>query len=446
MTTAKVAIEMPELEITGDIPPNMPAVAPRDVEKTTHRTITKRAVMWLGQTCNLRCYFCYFLNRIADSKHPEHDFMTLDKAKKICHTLRHYYGCTSIDIQGGEPTIFPGILDLISYCREIGLYPTLITNGLHLAKPGVMEQFKEAGIRDFLVSLHGIGEIHDEVVCRKGAYQKIIKAIERMVECDVPFRINCTMSKPVVPILTKIAEKAIHYGANGVNYIAFNPFEDQETGIRTHENVAKYSEIKEPLTQAMDMLEEHDIEVNVRYMPLCVAEPRHRKNFYNFQQLTYEHHEWDYQSWLWTGMQPQRMKEGELTPTYRLGRGARRIYRANASEWRDWYNNSIKGKLFFNFQRFVGLVEQKLRGKHFVWRREAILRPHIDLYYQFHEGCADCASRNICDGFHGDYANFYGTDEAVPIKDHPPTDDPLHYIKDQQKVVEPEDRSWALKM
>ena len=97
-----------------------------------------------------------------------------------------------------------------------------------------------------------------------------------------------------------------------MNFIAFNPFEDQETGIRTHDNVARYSEIKPKLTEAMDILEEASIECNVRYVPLCIGEERHRKNFYNFQQLPYDHHEWDYQSWMWTGLQPQRMKEGRF--------------------------------------------------------------------------------------------------------------------------------------
>ncbi|MBI5095968.1 MAG: radical SAM protein, partial [Candidatus Hydrogenedentes bacterium] len=120
--------------------------------------------MWLGQTCNQRCYFCYFLNRIEDAHHPEHPFMTLEKAKAICLSLRKVYGNTSIDIQGGEPTIHPDILELIRYCHEIGLYPTLITNGISLAKPGTLEKFRDAGVRDFLVSLHGMGQIHDEVV------------------------------------------------------------------------------------------------------------------------------------------------------------------------------------------------------------------------------------------------------------------------------------------
>ena len=52
--------------------------------------------------------------------------------------------------------------------------------------------------------------------------------------------------------------------------------------------------------------------------------------------------------------------------------------------------------------------------------------------------------QNICDGFHGDYANFYGTEEASPITDIPVADDPLYYIRDQEKVVEEEDKAWAL--
>src|SRR5262245_34273702 len=63
---------------------------------TKHRTITRRAVLWLGQTCNLRCYFCYFLDRIESKAHPEHDFMDLDKAKEICDALVRVYGNNAI--------------------------------------------------------------------------------------------------------------------------------------------------------------------------------------------------------------------------------------------------------------------------------------------------------------------------------------------------------------
>lgn len=432
-----------ESELRDSEAPAPPAT--REFDTTTRRTMTRRGVMWLGQTCNARCYFCYFLERIGDAQHPEHPFMTLEKAKALCTTLREVYGNTSIDIQGGEPTIHPDIFELIRHCRDIGLYPTLITNGLALPKPGLLEKFKEAGVRDFLVSLHGMGEIHDQVVGRKGASGKIIAAIERMVELDIPFRFNCTMSKPVIPLLPDIARKAVEYGACAVNYIAFNPFGDQETGVRTGENVPEYLAIRPKLAEALDILEEAGIETNVRYLPLCMAEEKHRKNFYNFQQLTYDHHEWDFQSWLWTMMQPQMMKEGGFVPPILLGVGASKIYRGYAHRARDAYAaHPVIGRIALKLQHAVSHIQQVVLGKERMMRDEGRFRAVHDCKYKYDDSCGQCAARNICDGFHGDYAEFFGTGAAEPITGIAPIDDPLHYIRQQVKVVEKEDKAWAL--
>ena len=412
--------------------------------KTRKRVLTRRAVLWLGQTCNLRCYFCYFLHRIRDAHHPEHPFMSLEKAKEICKILREFYGNTAIDLQGGEPTIHPDILELTRYCHDIGLYPTLITNGLRLARPGELEKYQEARVRDFLVSLHGSGEIHDEVVGVPDAYEDIITAIERMRELGIPFRFNCTMSKPVIPVLTEVAAKAIEYGAGAVNYIAFNPYEDQEADIRTHENVARYSDIKPHLTEAIDTLEEAGIEANVRYLPLCIAEERHRKNFYGFQQLSYDIHEWDYESWMWTGGQPQRMKDGPLTPPYRMGWRARWLF-YRATRARDWAaDHPFRARVAFAGQHVIARLQQAARGKNVMYWEEAKIRARSDGGHQHYDACHRCALQGICDGFHGDYAELFGSDEATPLTDIPPVTDPRHFIASQEKIVEPEDRGWAL--
>jgi MoaA/NifB/PqqE/SkfB family radical SAM enzyme len=426
----------PTVVPSGDWPPVR--------QKTRRRTLTRRGVMWLGQTCNLRCYFCYFVDRVADAHHIEHPFMELDKAKAICTTLRRFYGNNAIDIQGGEPTIYPHILELIRHCRDIGLYPTLITNGLYLAKPGVLEKFRDAGVRDFLVSLHGIGEVHDQVVGRIKAYEKIITAIEGMRELRIPFRFNCTMSAPVVPQLPEIAQKAVDYGALAVNFIAFNPFGDQETGKRTDHNVATYASIREPLARALVLLEEHGIEANVRYLPLCMAESRHRKSFYNYQQLSYDHHEWDFNSWLWTMMQSQMMRPGDPAPPFVLGPYDRRIWHTEGTAVGDRVKkNPLVWGTAFKLQHLAGAAMRLLHGREGIYRREARLRAVLECKYRYHEGCQKCALRDICDGFHGDYAEFFGTDEARPVEGSP-VHDPTAFIRDQDKIVEPEDTSWAL--
>ena len=415
------------------------------LKKTKNRVLTRRGVMWLGQTCNQRCYFCYFVNRITDCNDPLHEFMDLDKAKRICKTLREFYGNTSIDIQGGEPTIYADILDLIRYCREIGLYPTLITNGLVLGRPGLLEKYRDAGIRDFLVSLHGIGPVHDEVVGVPGAYEKIVRAIERMCDLGIPFRYNCTMSKPVVPVIPEIARKAVQYGAYAVNYIAFNPFGDQEQGRRTRENVARYSAIKPALTEAIDILEEAGIEVNVRYLPFCMAEERHRKNFYNYQQLSYDTHEWDFASWFWTMMEPQMSKAGNVMPAFPLGFGARKIYVCDGVVLRDRYEQGcIRTRFKFMAQRILARMDQAVRGKEILCHEEAKARAARECRYIQDAVCRQCALRDICDGFHGDYVELFGTGEAAPITGVPVIDSPTFYIQQQHKFIETEDEPWAL--
>jgi len=273
---------------------------------TQHRVITRRAVIWLGQTCNLRCYFCYFLDKINTRSHPEHAMMPLDKAKSMCKTLVEFYGCNSIDIQGGEPLVWKDIYELISYCSEIGLKPTLITNGIKLANMDVCKKLKESGVYDLLFSIHGIGETYDEIVGMHGGSDRQLRAIDNLREVGIPFRFNCVLSKPVVSQLPQLAEITFSSGARAMNFIAFNPFVDQTSGKRSTETVAGYSEVMQVLTPILDEFDRRGVECNVRYFPFCVFEERHRKFCQNFQQIVYDLHEWDAASEYWTSLANQR--------------------------------------------------------------------------------------------------------------------------------------------
>jgi MoaA/NifB/PqqE/SkfB family radical SAM enzyme len=282
-----------------------------NLEFTKEKSITKRGVVWLGQTCNLNCYFCYFKDKIDDKEHPEHPFMSLEKAKKIMYTLRYVYGNNAVDIQGGEPTIYPQIFELIEYCNSIGLEPTLITNGIVLANEDIAKKFKDVGIKDFLFSIHAIGETYDRIVGLKGGSIKQMKALYNLQKYNIPFRLNCTLTKEAGNQLVDISKLAIETGAKVVNFIAFNPFADQQ-GKRNLIDVPRYSDLTENLQKSINLLEEHDIEVNIRYFPICMLDEKYRKNIYNAQQLSYDKHEWDYNSWTWTTRFNQKSNSDEL--------------------------------------------------------------------------------------------------------------------------------------
>ncbi len=428
-------------------------------KKTKKRVLTRRGVIWLGQTCNLRCYFCYFKDRITSATHPEHPFMSFDKAKNICKTLVEFYNNCAIDIQGGEPTIYGHIYELVYYCRKIGLLPTLITNALVLDDMDRCKRLKDSGLRDCLVSVHGLGDLYDGIVGVKEAHNRQLKALENLSKLDIPLRFNCVLSKPVLPQLKSVAELAFEIGATVVNFIAFNPFEDQQKeGKRSTENVPRYSEVKPYLEDAMDFLEEVGIEYNVRYFPICMVEERFRKAMYNFQQLPYDIHEWDYASWTWTSMKSQRISDMELSRPITLEEATIKpitypgLLNKLALKLRDRLNNYPK---LLNYaislnRKISSLINEKqsqksgVNSREFLYRENAKIRARDHCKYIYSPKCSQCDVHDICDGFHGDYASLFGVEEANPIILGEKITDPKYFIREQEKVVEEEDYDWAL--
>jgi len=421
-----------------------PAAKPRYLP-TWERRITRRGILWLGQTCNLRCRFCYFLDRIEDESHPEHAFMSLEKAKAICRTLVDYYGNNSIDIQGGEPTLWPGIYDLVAFCVEIGLSPTIITNAQALANRDNVERFRDSGLRDFLVSVQALGPEYDELVRREGAHARQMTALRRLQEVGIPFRFNTVLSKPALAQLPEIARLAAATGAEVVNFLGFNPFNDQETGKRSSENVPRYAELRQPLEQALDLLAAAEVEANVRYLPFCVLSERHRPAVYDFQQIPYDLHENDFASWSWTDLPAQRRGAAESTPPFRLGPrlelgGLRAPLRKLASRL------PVVGDRLHQIKQRLELRWSDRRSEQpadQLYRDDARVRAHEYTGYRHVEACSRCDLRSICDGFYLDYSELFGGEEARPVELGGAIDDPQHYSRRQAKRIHPFDRLWV---
>ena len=117
--------------------------------------------------CNLQCKNCINCSPLVGQKYlnfPEIDY------EKTCESIKYFknLGLKMVNISGGEPLLYPKIFDLIRYCRSLGLYPTVNTNGLLIPK---------IKIPDDILSLLKSGEICF-IVSMKGKYFDNSKAID----------------------------------------------------------------------------------------------------------------------------------------------------------------------------------------------------------------------------------------------------------------------------
>ena len=94
--------------------------------------------------CNLKCRYC-LRDNISVSPLPRHELIDIIRAAAQC-------GIRRLRWTGGEPTITPGFLDLVSEARELGIEEQMLsTNGTTLSQ--LARSLHERGITRVNISL-----------------------------------------------------------------------------------------------------------------------------------------------------------------------------------------------------------------------------------------------------------------------------------------------------
>lgn len=317
--------------------------------KFKKRPLTKRAIIYVGYRCSAHCIFCYYKHKKYKTWRP------IAELKQEVARYRFFYRCEAIDISGGEPTEYPDILELLSYCRLIGIVPTIITNGFRLADAATCARFKAHGVDVFLVSFFGLGKSAQEVTGIDDAAKKQQRAIAHLEKQAIDFRFNVTVHRKTVPQLVDIATFFMQTSARDISFMLFNPFNEWQEKAHIEFQVP-FSAISEEMRVAMYLLVGARKTVRVRYFPFCVLRG-YEKHVYNFMQLPYDRNEWDF------------------------------------NVWNDYFLMKPNKKWF---------------------EKEAIRKRQYEAKYVKSEQCDTCSLRYICDGMTSQYVKRFGFGEERP--------------------------------
>lgn len=162
-----------------------------------------KALIKVGYGCNENCTFCHTQDvRYIDGSAAEVR-AKIARAAELGHSM--------VVFSGGEATIRP---ELMQWAKEVaarGMDLGLVTNGLILAYPEVVDRLVEHRLRYVYMSLHAASaRIHDGIVRRK-SFDVACRALRNLSGRGLDLTINCVVTRQNVEHLEGLVDLVLPY-------------------------------------------------------------------------------------------------------------------------------------------------------------------------------------------------------------------------------------------
>jgi MoaA/NifB/PqqE/SkfB family radical SAM enzyme len=220
----------------------------------------RKLIMNITYKCANRCVFCATGDRISAA-------LDWEKIEGILRQHREE-GTDQLDIDGGEPTTHPRLVDAISLARELGYRSINVTsNGRLLRDRTFAQRLVESGITHLLISLHGAtAGVHEAATDTPGSFAQTVEGIDNVMAlrpAHLEIGMNVTIVRDNVEHLKPLTALAIAKGFSKINFQFTTPFG------------RAYEDVVPPLEEAgravMDVIDEYAdrIEIHVINAQFC---------------------------------------------------------------------------------------------------------------------------------------------------------------------------------
>ncbi len=146
--------------------------------KYTKRLLDRKPMachLYVTDRCNLDCHYCAEF----DNEVPHPDLEDL----KRWSTRAGELGCLHMGLQGGEPLLYPHIVEVVRHCKELGFTVSLSTNGF-LLTPELSRDLGDVGLDTLQISVDRMNPV--------ASTRKSLKTIIPKLDClkDSPFNVQ----------------------------------------------------------------------------------------------------------------------------------------------------------------------------------------------------------------------------------------------------------------
>ncbi len=222
----------------------------------------------LGYVCNNKCDFCisYFENKVGK-------FVGFDKVRD--NLQRHKEeGYDSVGFVGGEPTIYPNIMQAIAFAHDIGYkYINITTNGRMFSRYEFLKSLVDAGLNSINLSIHDSDEDEDLITHADGGFKQKLKAIRNLerLHKEGLFPKDRIFLVSVMHLQNhdKIGRLISMLSSEGFKNFRVNFIRPCPSTV-IHQLVPTYTEINSSLQKILDFRKEKDLYISLEGFPDCI--------------------------------------------------------------------------------------------------------------------------------------------------------------------------------
>lgn len=159
-----------------------------------HRRIDygRYAVVPIWYYCNSACTFCMVERQLGHLPG-----ISPEGFRRVIETLREEGKYDCLILSGGEVTTFPNLANYVRMASELGWFQTIQiqTNARRLADEAYCRQLIGAGVNEFFVSVHGIGEVQDAITQAPGGFAETRAGIDHIAQGGANLITNTVLTR-----------------------------------------------------------------------------------------------------------------------------------------------------------------------------------------------------------------------------------------------------------